>query len=150
MDCEQVKILLMAQEDGEITSSQQEKLHKQLENCSDCSCLQYWQSFAETEAEMQKIKFVEPQEQAWNIYWDGIYNRLERRLGFIFVSFGAVILIAYTMYELLKELMWNVETPALVRAGLAIFIIGMIILFVSVVRERLVLRKHDPFERINK
>lgn len=150
MDCEQVKMLLMAEKDGEITASQQRELHQKLDNCPNCSCLEYWQNFTATEQEMHELKFIEPQEQAWRLYWDNVYNQIERGVGWILASCGAVILILYAVYEIFKELWWSANTPIVIKIGIATLVAGMTIVFVSVVRESLVLRKHDPFERIRK
>ncbi|BBM86479.1 hypothetical protein [Candidatus Uabimicrobium amorphum] len=150
MDCERVKMLLMLQKDGEITDSQQRELQQKLDNCHNCSCLQYWQNFTAMEEEMQELKFIEPQEQAWRLYWNNVYNQIERRMGWILASCGAIVLILYAIYEIFKELWWNTNTPVAIKIGLAALITGMTIVFVSVVRESLILRKHDPFERIRK
>ena len=99
---------------------------------------------------MYSLEFIEPQEQAWRLYWNNIYNRLEWQIGIILSSCGAALLILYAIYEFCKELWWSPDVPTIVKFGLATFVVGITITIVSIVRERFILRKHDPFERIEK
>ncbi len=49
----------------------------------------------EFEEVMSKVKLKKPPEEAWQLYWASVYNRLERRVGWILLSIGAIILGFY-------------------------------------------------------
>jgi len=74
----------------------------------------------------------------------GVYNRLERRAGWVFVCVGTLLFLGYGLYELLTEP--NVHT--VYRLGIAATVIGFGLLISRVVRVRMKLRPHDRYEEV--
>ena len=86
----------------------------------------------------------------WDRYWAKTYNRMERNLGWIFLSLGAIVLVSAGLYELLRELVLDGASPWWLRAATGSAALGMGVLFVSVLRERLFVRKTDPYRGIER
>ncbi len=42
---------------------------------------------------MSKIALKNPPKDVWKLYWASVYNRLERRIGWILFSIGAMIIL---------------------------------------------------------
>ena len=88
---------------------------------------------------------TEPTDAKRNGYWRSVYNRLERGVGWICFSVGAILLLCYGAFKLIEEMIRSPSVAVVVKVGVVGLILGVVILVVSVVRERLVLRKKDKY-----
>jgi len=89
-------------------------------------------------------------DEIWDGYWKGIYRQVERGTGWIFLSIGLIILLAVGVYHFAMDFLLNAEVPILVRAGIGFGVLGMIILLVSIGRERYFARTHERYEEIER
>jgi anti-sigma factor RsiW len=80
---------------------------------------------------------------AWDDFLDNVYNRMERRAGWILLLFGLVGLAFFGTMEFVFE-PWG---PALLKVALAAPVIGIVVLFISVLRHRMHAIKTDRYER---
>ena len=96
------------------------------------------------------MALTEPQDELWQQYWKNIYNRFERTLGWILLSVAAIILLIYGGFKLIEEIIQDPTVDVVLKVGLVALIGGLAILFVSVLRERLYLRKKDPYKDIRR
>ncbi len=108
---------------------------------------------AEELKEMDKLKEVidmlEPvdPEREWEKYWSSLYNKLERGIGWIVFSVGAILTITFFGFQFIKELIRDPQIALCAKVGLIALILGLAILFVSVIRERLTLSKTDKYSK---
>ena len=93
------------------------------------------------------IHFKEPTDAELDRYWSSVYNRLERSLGWILFSLGAIVVLSWTAFLVLEELLGDPEISLLLKIGVVSLVIGLVVLFVSLVRERLTIRKTDKYSR---
>jgi len=96
------------------------------------------------------MQLKSPPEETWEVYWASIYNRLERKAGWIIFSIGLIMLLFFGAYQAIRGLIFNPETPLLLIIGLITFIVGGIILFVSILKEQLFCRKRERYKEIKK
>jgi anti-sigma factor RsiW len=82
-------------------------------------------------------------DEEWDRFLDRVYNRLERRVGWILTMVGAAGLAVLAMYFVVV-IPW---APAPVKWFVEFLLAGLGILFVSVLRQRLVMRKTDRYSR---
>jgi hypothetical protein len=61
---------------------------------------------------------------------------------------GAIVLLSWGAWEGLRELWNDQQLPVLVKAGSFALIVGLVILAVSVVREKLFIRRSDPYKDV--
>jgi hypothetical protein len=47
-----------------------------------------------------------------------------------------------------QEFLDDTSTPAIVKYGTVVLIVGLVVLFVSVVREKLFVRRSDPYKDV--
>lgn len=127
--------------DGELTTKQRNDLEKHLQTCERCR----------TELDdMKKLISVttgfqvpQPPEEVWDIFLDGVYNRVERRTGWVVLVLGLASLAIWCAY-------WFVAEPwasAFIKVIIGAPITGLTILFLSVLRERLNAAKTDRYSR---
>lgn len=82
----------------------------------------------------------------WKGYWESIARRTERRLGFLFLAGGVVMFLLFLLYRALRS-------PQLFTyegISIALILLGLIVLFISVARERYHEHKHDPYREVER
>jgi hypothetical protein len=95
-------------------------------------------------------KITHPPEAQWDTYWRSIYNRIERRLAWILVSLGIIVLMSWGIWELLGAILGEASVPLFIKVALLAVGTGGAILLVSVVREKLFVNRHDPYKEIER
>ncbi len=140
--------LMMASIDGE-TNAQQESQLQALLNAEPALRQEFDELKALKELTM-KNKPEAPPPAVWENYWTGVYTRIERGLGWILFSVGAIALLLFGAWEFAREWITDPHIPLWVRlAGLSLAA-GTIILFVSVIREKLFLHKNERYKDIQR
>jgi hypothetical protein len=142
------KPLLMGYLDEELTKSEILRVENHLKECPDCSL--ELENFRRLKGATRNMRVLMPDEKYWEDYWSHIYNRLERRIGWILTSLGAILLISYGLYEVLARFFLGPNVPWILRLGILALVVGMGALIISVLRERLFLLKFDKYERIKR
>ena len=141
------KNLLMGYLDSELTEIEAARMEQHLRECAECSA--DLQEFRRLKEVTQNMRVVAPDEKYWDVYWSNIYNRLERRIGWILISLGAILLVSYAIYMFILEL-FESQIPLVVRIGVLALVVGLCTLGVSVLRERIFLARSDKYERIKR
>lgn len=91
-----------------------------------------------------------PPDEVWDRYWEGVYRRLERGIGWILTSVGAIVLLLWGAWAGGRELVASTDLPGVVRWSIMAVAAGLVVLFVSVARERLFLWKSDPYKDVTR
>ena len=147
MNCERYHLLITGYLDGELSPDEQTELLAHLEQCSSCEEeLRQHRKLKEITGRMQ---FKEPEDRVWEYYWASVYNRLERRVAWILLSLGGVLLLSYATYELVYEL-FLYELSWIVRIGVVSLVVGFYALLASIIRERMAIRRSDRYEGIKR
>jgi predicted anti-sigma-YlaC factor YlaD len=145
MNCEDFRSMITGSVDGELSPDQQQRLGGHLASCPACR-----QELAEVRALKEKlsmIRFTEPSDAELQRYWSGIYNRLERGVGWVLLSVGTIVLLCYGGFKLVEQIVRDPQVAWWAKGGVLAFVFGLAILFVSLLRERLAVRKLDKYSR---
>jgi anti-sigma factor RsiW len=144
----QMELLMMKKIDGEITPQEEIELQ------------QYLADFPERRKELTELQHVKEEtekmkkqilpEMAWDEYWAKIYNRLERGISWILISAGAMIVLGYALLEMVNALLGDSQMPLPLKFGIIALLLGGVILLISVIREKLMVRKHDKYKEIQR
>ena len=139
MACNHTEIDVMRYVDGEMNTAEYETFKKHLESCDTCrSMLKEMSSLKEV---TDSMKIADLPEAVWEKYWNGVYNRIERSVAWFFFILGSLILTGYSIYKVIID-------PSLHNiAGLGVLflVIGLAILFLSVLREKIAVSKADRY-----
>ena len=73
-----------------------------------------------------------------------------RRLGWLLLGTGTLLLLVYGAYWLVRALWLGPGLPVLVKTGASLLIFGLIILFLSVWRERLTGMRGDKYREVDR
>ena len=93
------------------------------------------------------MKHKEPLDEVRGKYWSRVYNRLERGLGWILISIGAMILLFYGGFKAVENLIKDPTVAIFLKVAILVLLAGIVILFVSVVRERIFIYKKDKYAK---
>ncbi len=145
---EDFKILMMKYIDEEITSEEKEKLERHLLECTECQ--EEFDNLKALKEVNKKMKRQLLPEMAWEEYWRHLYNRIERGISWILISVGAILLLGIGIYHFVKEILESTQITGIEKVGILALALGFVVLFVSVVREKLMVRKHDKYREIQR
>ena len=148
MTCHDYKDLMMGYLDNELSDEQRNQFEEHLASCSECKG--ELKEFQKLKAITDEVTLVEPEDKLWQDYWTGIYNRIERDLGWIIFSVSAILLTIYGGFKLIEEIVTDATTGMLLKLGLLALIIGLAILFVSVLRERIYFWSKDRYRNVRR
>lgn len=96
------------------------------------------------------VRAGDADDAALDRFWLGVYSRLERGLAWILVSVSAALLLGYWAYEFAAVFLADAEVPVIVRVGAAGLLLGLLLLLLGLVRERIRARAADPFRRVRR
>ena len=145
MSCQDYKNLMSGYLDNELPDDRRQRLETHLQTCN--ACTQELQQFTAMKEELVMLKFKEPSDAELQRYWNRVYNRLERGIGWVLFSLGAIIALCYAGIKLIDKMTADPEISLVLKVGVIALIIGGVVLFVSLLRERLTLRKTDKYSR---
>ena len=148
MTCHNYKDLMMGYLDDELSAEQRRRFEEHLAGCPEC--VNELEEFRKLKAITDEVTLVEPEDRIWQDYWSGIYNRIERDVGWIVFSVAAILLTIYGGFTLIEDIVKDATVGMLLKAGLLALIVGLAIMFVSVLRERLYFWKKDRYKNVRR
>jgi len=148
MTCQDYKDLMMAYLDNELDDEQKRAYELHLATCRECA--KELKEFENLKQLTDSVTLIEPEDRIWEQYWGNVYNRTERSLGWILFSVAAILLIIYGGFKLIEEIIKDQTIGALLKVALLVLIVGLAILFVSVLRERVYFWKKDRYKDVRR
>ena len=124
MKHEDIKILISAYLEDELDNEEKKKVEEHLAECPECR--KECNELNQLEEVLNKMQLKKPSKEIWDVYWSSVYNRLERKLGWILLSIGLIILICAGVYPALKGFLSNPDTPLLLKIGLLSLVGGLL------------------------
>ncbi len=98
---------------------------------------------------------LEPRPADWDDaamdrFWLGVYSRLERGVAWTLLSASGAVLLGYWAYVFATEFLADASIPVIVRFGTAGFLLGILLLLLGAIRERIRAGSTDPFRRVRR
>ncbi len=148
MDHERVNELISSYLDNELDEGQRREVEEHIERCPECR--KEYGEMARFEEVMRKMSLKQPPKEAWQVYSESVYNRMERGIGWILLSVGAMIILFFGGYQIVKGFIEDPTIPLIVKAGILLGMGGVVILLVSIVREKVFVGKRERYKEIQK
>ncbi|KPK65076.1 MAG: hypothetical protein AMK73_03995 [Planctomycetes bacterium SM23_32] len=145
MSCDDFRPLITGYLDGELSAEQRARFEEHVRACEQCG--QELAELRKLKEELTMMKFEEPSDAELERYWQSVYNRLERGIGWVLFSVGAIIVLCYGGFKLVEEVVRDPGVTVLLKVGVVALVFGTVILFVSLLRERLAVSKVDKYAR---
>lgn len=99
---------------------------------------------------LNKMRFKNPSNETWDNYWLGIYNKLERKFAWLAIIAGSLMIFSIAVMQAVKNFLKDTSTPPLVKYGIVVLLFGILLLFFSIIREKLFTKKHDKYKEIQR
>jgi len=148
MTCQHYKEWIMGYLDGELTADLKQEFEQHLDSCSECA--RELEEFRKLKQITDGMTMAEPEDRIWQQYWDGIYNRIERGIGWTLLSVTGVALLVYGGFKAIEGLIKDPTIGIMLKVALLALIAGLAILFVSVLRERMYFWKRDRYKDVRR
>jgi hypothetical protein len=140
--------LLMGAVDHELTSNEFNEFNHLVDNNPEFR--KELEQYKKLKEVTQAMKFKSPPKEVWDNYWMNTYNKIERGIAWIIFSIGAIILITYGLFKAVEAIIADPQLEGIIKIGIIAVLLGLFILLVSVLREKLVIRKSDPYKEIQR
>ena len=148
MDHQKIRELISSYHDQELNEEQKRQIEEHIRHCDFCRReLEEMKKFEEV---MNQMELKKPPMEVWQIYWSSVYNRLERHVGWILLSIGAIILLFYGGYKAIEGIIKDPSIPLVLKVGILVTLGGLVVLLVSISRERFFVRKRERYKEIVK
>jgi len=132
--CEAFDELLIRSVDGEASEEETRKLRDHVAECGRCrEELRAHQKLRDLALELGRIQ---PPEELWDEYVQGVYKRMERGVGWLLLVIGAAALALVGAWSYVTDFLLAGEAPVLLKVGCTAAIAGFVVLLVSVYRQR--------------
>ena len=148
MTCHDYKDLMMGYLDNELSDEQIRRFEEHLAGCPECAG--ELKEFRRLKAITDEVTLAEPEDRLWQDYWGGIYNRIERGVGWTVFSVAAILLTIYGGFRAIEEIIRDPHVELIFKMGLLALLAGLAILFVSVLRERIYFWKKDRYKDVRR
>lgn len=94
------------------------------------------------------LRLKEAPPEDWEVFWGSVYNRVERSLGWILFLLGAALVGGWGLWRLGGAFLATEGLPAWIKGAVIVGTAGLIVLLVSVIRERLFKRSRTRYKDI--
>jgi hypothetical protein len=143
-----VRKLLAGYVDNELTDEERARVEDAL--TTDPELRAELEEFRKLKEVTGMMRYADLPPEVWDSYWQSLYRKLERGIGWIIFSLGAIVLLAFGAWEFLKVLWITPGNPMWLKLGISAVVLGGIILFVSYARERLFAYKRDRYAEVER
>ncbi len=140
--CNEIEVLISGYLDGELDARDQRRLEEHIAGCPQCH-REYDEMRRLVVGTSAALTVDPPPEEAWDAFLDTVYNRIERKTGWVVLCLGTAAVVAYAL-ALFVLVPW---VSPLIKLIISLPVLGLFILFVSVLRERLRAAKTDRYSR---
>jgi len=148
MEHEKIRELVSFYLDNQLSDEQSRMVEEHIEQCPECR--KEYGEIARFEEVMRRMKLKQPPPEAWEVYSKSVYNRMERGIGWILFSIGAMILLFFGGYQIIKGIIQDPTIPLIVKTAILLGMGGVVVLLVSVTRERLFVNRSERYKEVQK
>ena len=144
MTCSRMEHDGMRYLDGEMPPEERLDFEKHLEECE--ACRHSFESFQELQSLTRRVKMKDQTDEFWDNYRKSLYRRLERKMAWIFIIAGAIMLAGYEFYMAVGSF----GKITFEKVALVVFAVGALMLLISVIRERIHQYRGDKYSKIER
>ena len=144
MACGRFKELMMASLDGEICAEERAELESHLAECAECN--REFEELTRISELVGEIELPRPSGEDMMKYWPSVYAKIERGAGWGLMIVGALIWAAYGIYLFITD----PGTGSLTKLLIALPVVGVMMLLISVIRERIHVGKTERYKEVER
>ena len=148
MNHDKIKELILLYHDGELGEKDNKEVEEHIAHCPECQ--KEFEEMKKLEEVMGNMKLKKPGKEIWEVYWTSIYNRLERKTGWILMSIGGMILLFYGGYKFVEGIIQDPAISLFLKVGILAFLAGAVVMLVSQIKEQIFVYKRERYKEIEK
>jgi len=142
MKCEQIEIYLSGYLDRELTQQQVQFVELHLADCATCTTL--FEELKLAKEATLKLEMQEPTQQEWNAMESTILEKGTRSIGWLVLVVWAIVTVGYGAFHLAT----SPTEPLFEKLLVFGLFLGIGLVFLSVLFERLRERQHDRYRGV--
>ncbi|MCI0452667.1 MAG: hypothetical protein L0Z51_09820 [Candidatus Latescibacteria bacterium] len=130
--------------DGELDAQEAGHYQAHVRECDECR--RELAALGRVVRMTDELKLRAPDDEFWKGYWESVYRRSERRVGFVLLVAGILAVLGYAFVR-------AVRSPELLTyegISVTLILVGLIVIFISVARERYHEHKNDPYKEVER
>jgi len=143
-----IKEMLAGYVDGEL--SEDERMAFELELQRDPELRSELEEFKRLKEVTGMMHYADLPDEVWESYWQSLYRKTERGIGWILLSVGAIFLLCFGLWQALTQFYIDPNVSLFVKIGITAVGAGLIVLLVSLIRERLFAYHRDRYKEVKK
>jgi hypothetical protein len=144
MGCDRFQTDGMRLLDGEMTDLDKERYEEHVRECEDCR--RELKDLGRIVGLTNELRLRTPDDEFWDGYWESVYRRSERSTGFFLVVTGIIAVLLWGLYKALT----SPQLMSYEGISVAVILLGLVIIFASVARERYHESKNDPYKGVKR
>ncbi len=142
MSCNRFETDGMRLLDGEMSPQEKSSYEKHVMSCDDCKV--ELKDLGRVVDLTNELKLRTPDEEFWSTYWNGVYRKTERQTGFLLLMLGVVGALMIGIFKAVT----SPEFLTFTGISITAILVGLVVVFLSVVRERFHESKNDPYKGV--
>ena len=148
MNNDEIELKVMAYLDGELSELEMKEIKQLIDD--DEMYKEVYLSLKKVKEVTQEMKFVKLPEMYWDDYWEHVYNRIERGISWILISLGVIVVGSFLVWQFIEAIIVDQNIHVVLKAGILILLTGVVVLIVSILREKLMVRKVDKYREVER
>ena len=141
-DCDAIDELLSGHIDGELTQGARQRVEVHVDGCARCAAR--LDELKAVRASVGALPIAQLDRETWRKMMNDATARTTRGIGWLLLIGGGIAVLGFAIYEFLLA-----ETDApLLKWGLMAFYVGLGVLLVAVIRQRMLARKTDRYKDV--
>jgi ferric-dicitrate binding protein FerR (iron transport regulator) len=144
IDLDRVHELMMAALDGECSDADRRELEAQLARRPELR--DEWRRLSRVKEVTMSMDIALPSEEVWDRFRVSVTHRAERGLAWTLIAVGCAILVGFAIVRWLEHWL-AMDVPTTIKIASGAVAAGCALLLVSVLRERWVLSRRDPYSK---
>ncbi len=140
--------LMMAALDGELLGEEAAELERLL--ARDAGLREEWEQLNRVKQVAGGLSLRPAPTETWNLYWESVYNRLERGVGWFLTALGLALGLFYSVWFGIVRVITADRLPWPLKLALLALLVGGAVLVVSVLREKWFVARDDPYKDIQR
>ena len=142
--CESIQEKLSAYLDNELTQQDSQRVGVHLRECDRCR--RTYEDFTRLRGDVGELRFPEPPVEEWRKMMSGFTFNATRGIGWLLWGGGAVVLAVYGIYTFATD----PTVEAIQRIGVLAVILGVVLVFMTVLAERMRGFRDDKYKDVEK
>jgi Putative zinc-finger len=130
--------------DDELSAAERSEYEAHVRQCE--ACRRELEQLGQVVRMTSDLKLRVPDDAFWEGYWESIYRRSERGAGFLLLVAGIVAILGLGIYR-------AVTSPRFLSyegISITLILVGLVVIFISVARERYHEAQNDPYREVQR